>query len=92
MVTTLVIHSEDLKALGSLFLLCPNVSRVRFTQAFKQPENLPELKDVLIQNTFKQIKLVQLVSVDDIKKSQINELFPNANVTYDATPFYEKMF
>lgn len=92
MVNTLVVHSEDRKTLGSLFRLCPNVNRVRFTQVLKRSENLPELKNASIQNICKQITLVQLVPKDDVTKQQINELFPNANVTYDATPYYEKMF
>jgi len=92
MVKTLVVHSDDRKTLGSLLLLCPDVSEVRFTRAFKRSENLPELKDAHIQNTCKQITLVKLIPKDDVTKQQINELFPNANVTYDATPYYEKMF
>jgi hypothetical protein len=91
-INTLVVHSEDREALGSLLILCPNVNQVRFTRAFKQIENLPELKNASIQDTCKQIKLVQLVPKDSVTKQQINELFPNANVTYDAEPFYERMF
>jgi hypothetical protein len=92
MVNTLVVHSDNPKTLGSLFLLCPNVIRVRFTQALERSESLPELKDAKIQNVCEQITWVQLVPDDNVTKQQINELFPNANVTYDATPFYEKMF
>jgi hypothetical protein len=88
----LIVHSDDRKTLGSLLLLCPDVSEVCFTRAFKRSENLPELKDAHIQNTCKQITLVKLIPEDEMTKQQINELFPNANVIYDATSYYEKMF
>jgi hypothetical protein len=65
---------------------------VRFTQALERSENLPELKDAKIQNVCEQITWAQLVPDDNVTKQQINELFPNANVTYDATPYYEKRF
>jgi hypothetical protein len=92
MVKTLIVHSDDRKTLGSLLLLCPDVSEVCFTRAFKRSENLPELKDAHIQNTCKQITLVKLIPEDEMTKQQINELFPNANVIYDATSYHEKMF
>jgi hypothetical protein len=91
-VNTLVVHSKDREALGSLLILCPNVNEIRFTQAFNETENLPELKGTSIQETCKKIKLIQLVPKDSVTKQQINELFPNANVTYDATRYYERRF
>jgi hypothetical protein len=92
MVNTLVVHSSDRKTLGSLFLLCPNVNRISFTLAIEKRENLPELEDTRIHDACKQIIMVQLVPKDKMEKEQMNKLFPNACITYNATPFYEQMY
>ena len=92
MVTTLVVHSEDRQTLQGLFLLCPNVTRLYFTKAFQQAEKLPELNEERMHNACEQIKQVQLVMEEKVDHPSIKKLFPSAQVTYDANPFYEKMF
>jgi hypothetical protein len=92
MVNTLVVHSEDRSTLQGLLLLCPNVTRLYFTRAFEEVEELPELNEKQVQNVCEQIKRVQLVPKEKVKKKSVKKLFPNAEVTYDAKPFHEKMF
>ena len=91
-INTLIIHSNDRKTLVSLLTLCPNVKQVRFTFPLEDVKNQSELNDTRIRNTCEQIVSIRLVPSDQTTEQEIHKLFPNASVTFDATPYRVRMF
>ena len=91
-INVLVVRSADYETLALLLALCPNVKQIRFTLAFGTDENLSQLNDARIQDTCRRIETIKLVPTDHMTEQDIQKLFPNASVTYDAIPYRTRMF